>query len=129
MRQPNDLSRRRVARKQDATVIAVIETSQSSWLVAGMVPEAKGLPLKKLVVDEEVAAVWIAGARKQRAPATPSSASPSPMRFWLARWLVHIKSKPSSVAVPRKDRAPGQGAAQASFSGLVAGNPTTAAWL
>jgi hypothetical protein len=37
-RQLNDLSRSLVALEQDATLIAVIEMGQSSWLVAGIVP-------------------------------------------------------------------------------------------
>ena len=35
MPQPNDLSRSLVALDQNSTIIAVIEMSQSSWLVAG----------------------------------------------------------------------------------------------
>ena len=38
MPQPNDLSRSLAALDQDNTLIAVIEMSQSSWLVAGIVP-------------------------------------------------------------------------------------------
>ena len=38
MPQPNDLSRSLVALDQDSTIIAVVEMSQSSWLVAGMLP-------------------------------------------------------------------------------------------
>ena len=50
MRQPNDLSRSLVALKQDATLIAVIEMSQSSWFVAGIAPGVERQPFKKLVV-------------------------------------------------------------------------------
>jgi hypothetical protein len=35
MPQPNDLSRSLFALEQDATLIAVIEMGQASWLVAG----------------------------------------------------------------------------------------------
>ena len=38
MSQPNDLSRCLVSLDQDSTLIAVIELSQSSWLIAGTVP-------------------------------------------------------------------------------------------
>jgi transposase len=38
MPQPNDLSRSLVALDQDSTIIAVVEMSQSSWLVAGVLP-------------------------------------------------------------------------------------------
>src|SRR6516162_695763 len=36
MPQPNDLSRSLVALDQDSTIIAVVEMSQSSWLVGGI---------------------------------------------------------------------------------------------
>ena len=52
MPQLNDLSRSLVILEQDATLIAVIEMGQSSWLVAGIVPGVERSPLKKLVVDE-----------------------------------------------------------------------------
>src|SRR6059036_148975 len=52
MPQPNDLSRSLIALEQDATLIAVIEMGQSSWLVAGVVPGVKRQPLKKLAVDQ-----------------------------------------------------------------------------
>jgi hypothetical protein len=38
MPQPNDLSRSLVALDHDSTIIAVVEMSQSSCLVAGMLP-------------------------------------------------------------------------------------------
>ena len=53
MPQPNDLSRSLTAFDQDTTLIAVIEMSQSSWLVAGIVPGIERQPLKKLKPDEE----------------------------------------------------------------------------
>jgi transposase len=37
----------------DATLIAVIEMSQSSWLVAGIVPGVERQRLKKLANDED----------------------------------------------------------------------------
>ena len=49
---PNDLSQSRIVLKQDSTLIAVIEMSLSSWLVAGIVPGVERQPLKKLAVDE-----------------------------------------------------------------------------
>ena len=48
MPQPNDLSRSLVALDQDGTIIAVVEMSQSSWLVAGMLPGIERQPRKKL---------------------------------------------------------------------------------
>jgi transposase len=38
MPQPNDLSRSLAALDQDSTIIAVVEMSQSSWLIGGLVP-------------------------------------------------------------------------------------------
>ena len=52
MPQLNDLSRSPAILEQAATLIAVIEMGQSSWLVAGMVPGVERSPLKKLAVDE-----------------------------------------------------------------------------
>src|SRR4051794_1229060 len=52
MRQPNDLSRSLATFDPETTLIAVIEMSQSSWLVAGIVPGLDRHPLKKLTVDE-----------------------------------------------------------------------------
>src|SRR5215468_7579980 len=48
MPQPNDLSRSLVALDHNSTIIAVVELSQSSWLVAGMLPGIERQPRKKL---------------------------------------------------------------------------------
>jgi hypothetical protein len=53
MPQPNDLSRSLVALDQNSTIIAVIEMSQSSWLVAGMLPGIERQPHKKLEPSPE----------------------------------------------------------------------------
>jgi len=53
MPQPNDLSRSLVALDQNSTIIAVIEMSQSSWLVAGMLPGIERRPRKKLEPSPE----------------------------------------------------------------------------
>src|SRR5271166_4596977 len=52
MPQPNDLSRSLAALDENSTLIAVIEMSQSSWLVAGIVPGIERHPAKKLNPDE-----------------------------------------------------------------------------
>ena len=52
MRNQNDLNQSRIILKQASTLIAVIEMSLSSWLVAGIVPGIERQPLKKLAVDE-----------------------------------------------------------------------------
>src|SRR5262249_110317 len=47
-RKPNDLSRSLIALDMETTLIAVVELSLSSWLVAGIVPGVERQPLKKL---------------------------------------------------------------------------------
>ena len=51
-RKPNDLSRSLTALDMDTTLIAVVELSPSSWVVAGIVPAVERQPLKKLKTDE-----------------------------------------------------------------------------
>ena len=53
MLQSNDLSRSFATPKQNNTLIVAIEMSQSSWLVAGMIPGVERQPLKKLEPDED----------------------------------------------------------------------------
>lgn len=115
MRQLNDLSRSLAKFDQDTTLIAVIEMSQSSWLVAGIVPGIERHPLKKLAVDERVLlqllqrwqdeAVRI-GRKIERTTVAFEAGRDG---FWLARWLrahdieayvIH----PTSVAVSREHR-------------------------
>jgi transposase len=56
MPQPNDLSRSLVTLDQNSTIIAVVEMSQSSWLVGGVVPGIERQPRKKLEPSPETAA-------------------------------------------------------------------------
>ena len=66
MPQSNDLSRSLVTLDQNSTIIAVIEMSQSSWLVAGMLPGIERQPRKKLEPSAEgCLACCIAGAMRQ----------------------------------------------------------------
>ena len=53
MPQPNDLSRSLVALDQNSTIITVVEMSQSSWLVGGVVPGIERQPRKKLEPSPE----------------------------------------------------------------------------
>src|SRR5438477_193343 len=53
MPQPNDLRRSLVALDQNSTSMAVIKLSQSSWLVAGMLPGIERQPRKKLEPSPE----------------------------------------------------------------------------
>ena len=73
MPQPNDLSRSLVALDQNSTIIAVIELSQSSWLVAGMLPGVERQPRKKLEPSpERLLACCIAGGMRRSGPAARS---------------------------------------------------------
>jgi transposase len=115
MPQPNDLSRSLVIFEQDATLIAVIEMGQSSWLVAGIVPGVERLPLKKLAVDERALLNllhrWreeaLQGGHRINRIAVAFEAGRD--GFWLARWLrergieAHVIHA-SSVAVSREHR-------------------------
>ena len=56
MPQPNDLSRSLVALDQDSTIIAVVELSQSSWLVAGVLPGIERQPRER--TDTELSRVY-----------------------------------------------------------------------
>jgi hypothetical protein len=93
MPQLNDLSRSLVALDQDSTIIAVVELSQSSWLVAGVLPGIERQPRKKLEPSAEqllgVLHRWrdeAVGAGKE---ITRIALAFEAGRdgFWLARWL------------------------------------------
>jgi transposase len=100
---------------QASTLIAVVELSSRSWLVAGVVPGIERHPLKKVEADEtrllallrhwEQLAVKAAGEIKRVVVAFEAGRD----GFWLARWLqargietyvIH----PTSVAVSREHR-------------------------
>ena len=115
MPQLNDLSRSLAILEQDATLIAVIEMGQSSWLVAGIVPGVERSPLKKLAVDESALLKLLhrwreeaeqAGHRIKRIAVAFEAGRDG---FWLARWLrargieAHVIHA-SSVAVSREHR-------------------------
>src|SRR5271157_3453681 len=111
----NDLSRCLDPLDMDATVIAVIEMSQLSWLVAGLVPGVERQPLKKLAIDERallnLLSRWRAEAEKKghRITRTAVAFEAGHDGFWLARWLAaqgveaHVIHA-SSVAVTREHR-------------------------
>src|ERR1700738_4152263 len=86
MPQPNDLSRSLVALDQNSTIIAVIELSQSSWLVERQ-------PGKKLEPSpERLLAVphrWRDEAVRAGRTITRIAVAFEAGRdgFWLARWL------------------------------------------
>jgi transposase len=115
MFQPNDLSRCLVSFEQGTTLVAVIELSQSSWLIAGTVPGIERQPLKKILPDE-VALLrllhrWRDEAIGKGRIITRIAVAFEAGRdgFWLARWLakhgieMHVIHS-SSVAVSREHK-------------------------
>src|SRR6476620_10113810 len=93
MQKLNDLSRSLTPLDPDGTLIAVIEMSQSSWLVAGIVPGVERQPLKKLAVDESALLNLLnrwrveaekAGRKIERIAVAFEAGRDG---FWLARWL------------------------------------------
>jgi transposase len=115
MQKLNDLSRSHTPLVLDSTLIAVIEMSLSSWLVAGIVPGIERQPLKKLEADEQellkLLCRWRDEAAKTGRTVERVAVAFEAGRdgFWLARWLrardieayvIH----PTSVAVSREHR-------------------------
>ncbi len=115
MPQPNDLSRSLVPLEQDNTLVAVIELSQSGWLVAGTVPGVDRRPLKKLDPDEQallrLLLRWQDEATRAGRTIARIAVAYEAGRdgFWLARWLrsrgieVHV-IHPTSVAISREHK-------------------------
>jgi transposase len=115
MPQRNDLSRSLAALDQNSTIIAVIEMSQSSWLVAGLIPGVERHPLKKLEPDEEgllqLLRRWQDEAAKAGRTISRIAVAFEAGRdgFWLARWLrargieAHV-IHPASIPVSREHR-------------------------
>jgi transposase len=109
MPQLNDLSRSLVALDQDSTIIAVVELSQSSWLVAGVLPGIERQPQKKLEPSAErllgLLHRWRDEAVRASKKITRIALAFEAGRdgFWLARWLnargveahvIHIQTVP-----------------------------------
>src|SRR3954468_20727947 len=115
MPQLNDQSRSHTVLKPDSTLIAVLEMSQSAWLVAGLVPGIERHPLKKIEPDEaallRLLRRWQEEAIQAGHPITRITLAFEAGRdgFWLARWLrahgieAHV-IHPTSVAVSREHR-------------------------
>jgi transposase len=109
------LSRSLTAFEQDSTLIVVIEMSQASWLVAGIVPGVDREPLKKLEPNGDALLRLLQRWRDEATKAGQTlkrvvvAYEAGRDGFWLARWLrergveayvIH----PTSVAVSREHR-------------------------
>jgi transposase len=110
MQKLNDFSRSLIALEPDGTLIAVIEMSLSSWLVAGIVPGVERQPLKKLAVDESALLKLLhrwreeaekAGCRIERIVVAFEAGRDG---FWLARSIDAHVIHAASVAVSREHR-------------------------
>src|SRR3954447_858415 len=114
MPQPNDLSRSLTALDQDSTLIAVVELSQSSWLVGAIIPGVERCPAKKLEASESLLLGLLhrwrdeakAGHNIERIAVAFEAGRDG---FWLARWLqargveAHVIHA-TSIAVSREHR-------------------------
>jgi len=110
-----DASRSHTALDQDSTIIAVIEMSQTKWLVAALVPGVERQPLKKFDAHEEMLLKLLHRWRREAGQAGRNikrivvAFEAGRDGFWLARWLrardveayvIH----PTSIAVSREHR-------------------------
>jgi transposase len=115
MPQPNDLSRSLTALDQDSTLIAVVELSQSSWLVGAIIPGVERCPAKKLEASESLLLGLLHRWRDEAAKAGHNieriavAFEAGRGGFWLARWLqargveAHVIHA-TSIAVSREHR-------------------------
>src|SRR5712692_6035864 len=111
----NDLSRSLVAFDQNSTLVAVVELSLKTWLVAGLVPGLARQPLKKQGSDPNALLALLARWRNEAIEAGSKiermvvAFEAGRDGFWLARWLRvrEIESyviHPTSVPVSREHR-------------------------
>jgi transposase len=115
MTQIDDLSRSVDAFDQNTSLTVVVEMSEASWLVTGMVPGVDRQPLKKLEPDPDallrLVERWRSEAEKTGRTIERVALAYEAGRdgFWLARWLrvrgieVHVIHS-TSVAVSREHR-------------------------
>ena len=88
-----DASRSLTALEQDSTIIAVIEMSQTKWLVAALVPGVERQPLKKFDANEETLLKLLHRWRREAGQAGRNikrivvAFEAGRDGFWLARWL------------------------------------------
>ncbi len=115
MTQVDDLSRSLAVFDQNTSLVVVVELSEASWLIAGLVPGVDRQPLKKLAPDPDallrLLERWQAEAVKKDQTIERVTLAYEAGRdgFWLARWLqargieVHVIHS-TSVAVSREHR-------------------------
>ena len=111
----NDLSRSLTPFDPNQTLITVIELSQKTWLVAGIIPGVERQPLKKLEPDENqlLKLLWRWRTEAEKAgheiPRIAVAFETGRDGFWLARWLrargieAHVIHA-ASIAVSREHR-------------------------
>src|SRR3954465_15627503 len=92
MPQRDDLSRSLVPFEQDGTLVAVVELSRSSWLVAGLVPGIVRHPLKKLDPSEEALLALLRRWRDEAAGAGRP----------ITRLAVAFEARRGGVLLPRR---------------------------
>jgi transposase len=100
MPQPNDLSRSLVAPDQNSTIIAVVEMSQSSWLVGGSLSGIERQPRKKLEPSPERLLALLHRWRNESVRASRTitriavAFEAGRDGLWLARWLEARRAPP-----------------------------------
>jgi transposase len=115
MRPSDDLSRSLAPLTCDATAIAVVELSQKTWLVGGIIPGINRHPEKKIAPDEQALLRLLhrwrdeAGKADHAVSRIAVAFEAGRDGFWLARWLrardieayvIH----PTSIPVSREHR-------------------------
>jgi transposase len=111
----SDMSQSLTAFYEHSTLVIVVELSEKSWLVAGLIPGVERHPKKKMDPDAEdllrLLERWRGEAVKAGRPITRIAVAYEAGRdgFWLARWLesrgieTHVIHS-TSVAVSREKR-------------------------
>jgi transposase len=81
-----DASRSLTALEQDSKIVAVIEVSQTKWLVAALVPGVERQPLKKFDAQAEMLLKLLHRWRCEANQAGHNIAAPSPSFYHWRGW-------------------------------------------